>query len=217
MTGQGAKSRNSERRAGTVSQIALPLETAVPNTGGGYLISECNADIHAQLQNWQAWPNRTAILIGEKSSGKTAITAAFARDAKALILDDADGEDDEPIFHLWNRASEEKKPLLLSASLPVAKWGVELPDLKSRLAASLLLEIGSPDQVMIEGLMQQYFAKRGLSISQDALGYLGKRMERSYHNVELLAQKMDKIAIERKKPITLAIAKAALLEQQAGS
>jgi len=41
-------------------------------------------------------------------------------------------------------------------------------------------------------------------------------MERSYHNVELLAQKMDKIAIERKKPITLAIAKAAMLEQQAG-
>ena len=70
---------------------------------------------------------------------------------------------------------------------------------------------------MIDGLLQQYFAKRGLSISQDALGYLTKRMERSYHNVELLAQKMDMIAIERKKSITLAIAKAALLERQTGS
>jgi chromosomal replication initiation ATPase DnaA len=199
-----------------VSQIALPLEIALPNQGGGYLISDSNADIHAQLQNSQNWPNRTAILIGGKLSGKTSISGVFTRDTGGLALDDADREDDEPIFHLWNRAREEKKPLLLTASLPVAEWGVILPDLKSRLAASLLLQIGPPDEVMIEGLLQQYFAKRGLSISQDSLGYLVKRMERSYHNVELLAQKMDKIAIERKKPITLAIAKAAMLEQQAG-
>ncbi len=200
-----------------MSQIALPLEIALPDQGGGYLVSDCNAHIHAQLQNSKTWPNGTAILIGEKLSGKTAIGRAFIRDTGGLILDDADHEDDELIFHLWNRAKEEKKPLFLTASLPVAKWGIALPDLKSRLAASLLLQIGSPDEVMIDGLLQQYFAKRGLSISQDALGYLTKRMERSYHNVELLAQKMDKIAIERKKPITLSVAKTALLEQQAGS
>lgn len=200
-----------------MSQIALPLEIAIPNKGGGYLVSECNAEIHAQLQNSVAWPNGTAILIGEKLSGKSAIGKAFIRDTGGLVLDDADREEDEPIFHLWNRAKEEKKPLLLTASLPVVDWGIVLPDLKSRLAASLLLQIGPPDEVMIDGLLQQYFAKRGLSISQDALGYLTKRMERSYHNVELLAQKMDKIAIERKKSITLAIAKAALLERQTGS
>ncbi|MEP2989431.1 MAG: ATPase [Parasphingorhabdus sp.] len=200
-----------------MSQIALPLEIAVPNQGGGYLVSDCNAHIHTQLQNSKTWPNGTAILIGEKLSGKTAIGRAFIRDTGGLILDDADREDDEPIFHLWNRAKEEKRPLLLTASLPVADWSIALPDLKSRLAASLLLQIGSPDEVMIDGLLQQYFAKRGLSISPDALGYLTKRMERSYHNVELLAQKMDKIAIERKKPITLSVAKTALLEQQAGS
>jgi len=200
-----------------VNQIALPLEIAVSDEGGGYLISDCNAQIHAQLQNCRAWPNGTAILIGEKLSGKTSIASAFARNLDGLILDNADQEEDEPVFHLWNRARELKKPLLLTAACPVSQWAVQLPDLKSRLASSLLLEIGPPDEVMIEGLLQQYFAKRGLSISQDALGFVGKRMERSYHNVELLAQNMDKIAIERKKPITLAIAKAALLEQQAGS
>lgn len=200
-----------------MNQIALPLDIASPDQGGGYLISDCNVNIHDQLKNWQVWSNFTAILIGAKSAGKTSMATAFAERTKGLILDDADGQDDEIIFHLWNRAKEEQKPLLLTATEPVVYWGVILADLKSRLAASLLLEIEPPDEAMIEGLLQQYFARRGLSMSQDALGYLGKRMERSYHNVELLAQKMDKIAIERKKSITLAIAKAALNENQAGS
>lgn len=198
-------------------QIALPLEIAVPNNGGGYLVSDCNVDIHNQLLSAASWPTGVAILVGEKFSGKTLISKAFAGEADGLILDDADREDDEVIFHLWNRAKEEKKPLLLTSCQPVSEWGIVLPDLKSRLAASLLLQIGPPDEVMIEGLLQQYFAKRGLSISQDALGYLTKRMERSYHYVELLAQKMDRLAIERKKAVTLAIAKAALLERQDGS
>ncbi|GAB5488140.1 MAG: DnaA/Hda family protein [Parasphingorhabdus sp.] len=200
-----------------MSQIALPLEIDIPGTGDGYLISESNADIHRQLQNSDKWPNGTAILIGENRSGKSSMVAAFARETGGMVLDDAEREDDEPVFHLWNLAREEGRPLLLTSSRPVAEWGVSLPDLQSRLAASLLLEIGPPDERMIEGLLQQYFAKRGLSISQDALGYLIKRMERSYHNVELLAQKMDKIAIERQKSITLAIAKTALLEQQTES
>lgn len=200
-----------------MSQIALPLEIAVPNKGGGYLVSDSNVAVHKQLQAPESWPNGTAILIGEKLSGKSAMSNAFASDHGGLILDDADCEKDESIFHLWNRAREEKKPLLLTASRPVSSWGIILPDLKSRLAASLLLNLGPPDDVMIDGLLQQYFANRGLSISQDALGYMTKRMERSYHNIEILAQKMDKIAIERRKPITLVIAKQALSEQQTGS
>lgn len=200
-----------------MNQIALPLETASPNEGSGYLVSKCNANIHEQAQNWQFWPNLTAILIGPKSSGKTTMAEVFAKRTDGLILDDANKADDESIFHLWNRAKQDQLPLLLTASKPVALWGVELPDLKSRLAASLLLEIGPPDEVMIEGLLQQFFARRGMSISQDALGYLGKRMERSYYSVEHLAQEMDKIAIERKKSITLAIAKSALNQNQSGS
>jgi len=200
-----------------VTQIALPLEYSSTDDGDGYLITQSNSVVHEQLQNWQSWPNLTAILVGAKLSGKTVMAKTFARETGGFTLDDADDQDDETVFHLWNRAQEEQKPLLLTATNSVASWDVTLPDLRSRLAASLLLEIGPPDEVMIEGLLQQYFVKRGLSISQDALGYLGKRMARSYHNVELLAQKMDKIASERKKPITLAVAKAALAEVESGS
>ncbi len=193
-----------------MSQIALPLEQKPPAEQIGYLVTEANASVHEQLQNWQDWTHHTLILTGPTESGKSTMAAAFVRDSGGLCLDDASDHDDTEIFHLWNRANMEQRPLLLVSRMPVAQWGVTLPDLQSRLAASLHLAIGAPDQAMIDGLLQKYFAVRGLTISEDALRYLGKRMVRSYAMVRQLAQKMDALAIEAKKPANLAIAKAAL-------
>ncbi|WP_417621382.1 chromosomal replication initiator DnaA [Parasphingorhabdus sp.] len=193
-----------------MSQIALPLEQNPSPDGDGYLVTAANAEVHRYLQNWREWPHHTMILTGPEASGKSTMAATFEAQSGGLFLDDADQCDDTEMFHLWNRANAEKKPLLLLSEKPVSEWGVSLPDLKSRLAASLHREIGPPDQAMIEGLFQKYFAVRGLTISQDALRYLEKRMIRSYAMVRQLAQKMDALAIETKKPVNLAIAKSAL-------
>lgn len=197
-----------------MSQIALPLDTAITAQDDHYIVTLSNAGAHDQLQNWQDWPNLTAILIGDHAAGKSVMAQQFERDSGGYVVDDAAVMQDDDLFHLWNRARQEQKPLLLVSSKPVPAWGVDLPDLKSRLAASLLIEIGPPDEAMIAGLFQKYFGSRGLSISEDALSYLGKRMERSYRDVQLLSQSMDKLAIERKRPITRAIAKEALERHQ---
>ncbi len=193
-----------------MSQIALPLEQKPSPDQGGYLVTAANEEVHRHLQIWQDWAHHTLILTGPEASGKTTMAAAFEAESGGLCLDDAADYEDSEIFHLWNRANGEHKPLLLLSAKPVSEWGIMLPDLKSRLAASLHLEIGAPDQAMIDGLFQKYFALRGLTISQDALRYLEKRMTRSYAMVQQLARKMDALAIETRKPVNLAIAKAAL-------
>ncbi len=193
-----------------MSQIALPFEQSPSPEHDGYLVTGANAEVYRHLQDWRDWPHHTMILIGPEASGKTTMAAAFETESGGLWLDDAADYGDTEIFHLWNRANGEKKPLLLLSKKPVADWGVVLPDLQSRLAASLHLQIGPPDQAMIDGLFQKYFGIRGLTISEDALRYLEKRMIRSYAMVRQLAQKMDMLAIETKKPINLAIAKTAL-------
>lgn len=200
-----------------MSQIALPLDTALAAHDDGYIVTGANAGVHDHLQNWKNWPNLTAILVGDKAAGKSAMARQFGRDSGGYIVDDVTGMSDDDLFHLWNRAKQEQKPLLLTALESVSGWDVQLPDLKSRLAASLLIEIGPPDEAMMEGLLQKYFALRGLSISEDALSYLGKRMERSYQDIQLLAQNMDVLAIERKRPITRAIAAEALAQHQSAA
>ena len=193
-----------------MSQIALPLEQKPSPDQGGYLVTAANAEVHRHLQHWRDWPHNTLILTGPAASGKTTMAVAFVTDSGGLCLDDASEHEDVEIFHLWNRANNEDRPLLLVSARPVNQWDVVLPDLQSRLAASLHLEIGAPDQAMIDGLFQKYFAMRGLTISEDALRYLEKRMVRSYAMVHQLAEKMDALAIEAKKPINLSIAKSAL-------
>lgn len=199
-----------------MSQIALPLEQIPSPEHGGYLVTAANAEVHQHLQNWRDWSHYTMILIGPAASGKSTMAAAFQSESEGLCLENASDVDDTEIFHLWNRANGQKKPLLLLAEKPVSEWGILLPDLKSRLAASLHLQIGPPDQAMIDGLFQKYFTSRGLTISEDALRYLEKRMIRSYAMVRQLAQKMDSLAIESRKPINLAIAKSALRFFDAG-
>ncbi len=193
-----------------MSQIALPLETTSAVDSNGYIVTSANSYVHEQLQNWEKWPHGTAILIGPALSGKSNMAAQFSNASNGHILEEADAKDDREIFHLWNRAQQEDKPLLLISEKPVSHWGIDLPDLKSRLASSLLIEIPLPDEAMVAGLLQKYFSARGLAISEDALSYLGKRMERSYSSIVDMAQKMDALAIERKKSITLAIAREAL-------
>lgn len=199
-----------------MSQFALPLEQKPSPDEGGYLVTPANAEVHRHLQQWRDWSHHTLILTGPEASGKTTMAGVFEQETGGLVLDDACDSEDMEIFHLWNRANGEHKPLLLVSAQPVAQWGVSLPDLQSRLAASLHLEIGAPDQAMIDGLFQKYFAMRGLTISEDALRYLEKRMVRTYAMVRQLAKKMDALAIESKKPINLAIAKSALGSLDAG-
>lgn len=190
-------------------QIALPLQHE--GESDGYLVSPANEWVHQQLQSWQLWPSRTAILIGAEASGKSAMAAQFAKDSHGLIQDEAELMDDQSLFHQWNIAHETGQPLLLVSRQPVAQWGVELADLRSRLAASHLLEIPPPDQILIEALLQKYFITRGLSINDDIIAFLGKRMERSYAFVQNLARVMDRLASERKKPLSMAIARDAIM------
>ena len=197
-----------------MSQIALPLDIRLTSQDEGYLVTDCNGRAHEQLQNWNNWPNLTAILIGSHGSGKTAMARKFIDQSGGRFVANAHRSTDVDLFHIWNQSQIDKTPLLLMSSLEVSRWNVRLPDLKSRLAASLLIEIGPPDEAMMEGLLQKYFVLRGLSISEDALSYLGKRMERSYQYVQLLGQKMNVLAIERKRPITRAIAIEALAQHQ---
>ncbi|MEM8919662.1 MAG: chromosomal replication initiator DnaA [Pseudomonadota bacterium] len=198
-----------------MNQIALPLETEPAGDLDSYIVTEANADADHHLGNWQHWPNGVAILIGSAASGKTAMASQFLRVADGLCFEVDDGFDEEKLFHLWNEAQTRRKPLLIVSARPVGEWNVRLPDLQSRLAASQPIEIGAPDEAMLTGLFQKYFAMRGTPVSDEALAWLAKRMERSYQDVQILAQLMDRIAIAQKKPVTRRIAQEALRTCQA--
>ncbi|MBA4162178.1 MAG: ATPase, partial [Novosphingobium sp.] len=82
----------------------------------------------------------------------------------------------------------------------------------SRLGAALQLEIGAPDEAMLEELLEIHAEIRGLALGPGAAAYLVPRIERSHMGIELLVETIDRLSLERKVPPTQGIWREALEE-----
>ena len=189
-----------------MSQIVLPLR---PAAGPARIVlGSGNAAIGEALAHPEAWPFRTAVLTGPPRSGKSLFARWFAERGKGDAIDDGQALAEADLFHRWNRAQEQGRPLLIVGGEP--PWVIALPDLKSRLGAALQLEIGPPDDAMAADLILSLAEERGLPLGEDAAQYLVPRAERSYLQLEKLVEAIDTLSLERKAPPTLAVWRAAL-------
>jgi hypothetical protein len=189
-----------------VSQIILPLSPASSGPPR-VVVGNANAHVAEALGQPQAWPFRTAVLLGPPRSGKSLLARWFAEQGGDAI-DDAHRQPETDIFHRWNRAQEAGTPLLLVGGEP--PWEIALPDLRSRLGAALQLEIGVPDEAMAEDLLPVLAEQRGLALGAEAAAYLVPRAGRSFADLEKLVAAIDRISLERKVPATHSIWRAAL-------
>ena len=194
-----------------MSQIALPL---APSRAGPsrIVIGSANAHVAEALAAPEAWPYRTAVLTGPPRSGKSLLARWFAesgpKNVRGEAIDDAQAMDEAALFHRWNRAQEQGTALLIVGGEP--PWEIALPDLRSRLAAALQLEIGLPDDAMVEELLFTLAEQRGLPLGAEAAAYLVPRAGRAVADIEKLVATIDRLSLERKVPPTQSIWRAAL-------
>lgn len=190
-------------------QIALPLDELRGGGSPSLIITDSNATAFAGLGNSASWPGRCAILVGPARSGKSLMARYFAAQT-GTVIDDADKSGAEILFNAWNRVQERGTPLLLISRWRPADWNIELPDLRSRLGAALLLEIATPDDEMVDQLLQKQLADRGAAISVDALSYVKRRIERSYAAIETFARNANALAMAENAPVNLALVRKLL-------
>lgn len=197
-----------------MSQIALPLVTAASAEAivSGPSLSPALAALHAA----HTWPFCTAILFGPPRSGKSLLARWFVQNGGGDALDDADSLADEAVFHHWNRAQGEGRPLLLVSSRPPGEWRIALPDLASRLGAALPIEIGAPDDDLLRALIEVHAVRRGLAMGEGVLAWALPRIERSHAAAEAFIATIDRLSLERKAAVTISLAKDALAERVHG-
>ena len=191
-----------------MGQIALPLERGDATGPARIVLGTGNAHVAEALARPESWPFRTAVLTGPPRAGKSLFARWFVDSGKGDALDGAHEMDEARVFHRWNRAQEDGRPLLVVGGEP--PWDIALPDLKSRLGAALQLEIGLPDDALAQDLLLSLAAERGLPLGADAAAYLVPRATRSYLQLDKLVSAIDRLSLERKAPPTLAIWRAAL-------
>lgn len=197
-----------------MSQISLPLEWDGNARGDDFLVSEANRIAVAHLERWRDWPLSVSILTGPPRSGRSMLARHFARMSGGGVIDDVQGAgatiEEHGLFHAWNEAQTQRRPLLIVGRGAPAAWTVALPDLRSRLAAAPHVAIAEPDEALARALICRAFDRAGAGYAADLPDWLLRRVERSYGAIEAVTRLLDRAALSQGRKISVAMAKEAL-------
>ena len=155
-----------------VDQIALPLDWPQTDGDARFILSDANREAFEQFRKWSLWPVKATILTGPRRSGRTLLARSFVERVGGRLFDEAEQRDEEELFHAWNQAQDTGRPLVMIADEVPPTWTPRLPDLKTRLAVTPVIRIEHPDDLLFAGLIQLFFADRGLHIPPDALRFM---------------------------------------------
>lgn len=215
----------------TTEQLPLAFGHA-PQTGRDDLLVSSPLDAAISIvDNWPQWPSPVVILTGAIGSGKSHLAAIWREKAGAaeihptadsdaatvaargpVLFEDADrrGFDDQALFHVINSVRENGSSLLITSRLRPMSWPVELADLRSRLKAATVVEIGEPDDELLGQVLVKLFADRQLSVDGRLISYIVARMERSLATAQLIVEQLDRLALSRRTRIGRALAQEVL-------
>jgi chromosomal replication initiation ATPase DnaA len=87
---------------------------------------------------------------------------------------------------------------------------VVLADLRSRLRAIPVVEIGAPDDSLLGAVLVKHFADRQLHVAPQVIAYLLRRIDRSFAAAEKIVACLDGAALSNGGPVTIAQARKVL-------
>ncbi len=214
---------------GGAAQLPLPLPHRPSLDGADFLVAPCNEAAVRWIDQWPDWPGPALAVIGPAGCGKTHLASVWAAASGArfmgrselaapdgglvpgegaLILDDADRlmgrrPSEQALFHLLNGLHGSRGRLMLTGTAPPARWDVGLADLRSRLGAIPVAEIGPPDDALIAALIVKLFADRQIRVGGEAVRFLTARMERSFEAASRLVDAIDRRALAEGRAVTV--------------
>ena len=107
------------------------------------------------------------------------------------------------LFHLWNGLLERGACVLLAARQPPAGVDIRLPDLASRFASSLVLQLQAPDDEELSEVLRAMAEQRGLALGPGVAAFLLRRVRRDTHQLALLMERLDAAALAAQRALTV--------------
>ncbi|MBX3568913.1 MAG: hypothetical protein KF914_12700 [Rhizobiaceae bacterium] len=223
----------SRARPEAPRQLPLDLGHVSGTARDDLLVSDANREAVTLIECWPDWPSPVVVLAGPPGSGKSHLAAiwrqaagaleiapgsrqALPQEARSVLVEDADrpGLDETALFHCINALRGSGGHLLLTARQFPSAWPVRLPDLRSRLKAATVVEIGEPDDRLLAGVLTKLFSDRQVQVDASVVQYLVRRIERSLSSAMAVVAALDRVALERQVRISRTLASE--IVEQAG-
>jgi chromosomal replication initiation ATPase DnaA len=118
------------------------------------------------------------------------------------------------LFHLHNLVLAEGHSILFTGNATIVQWGLQLPDLLSRLQGATVAALEAPDDALLTALLVKLLADRQLTPKAELIPYLLGRMDRSFAAAIDLVERLDSASLAQKRPITRQLA-AGVLDKDA--
>jgi chromosomal replication initiation ATPase DnaA len=210
-------------------QLPLDLPHEPSFAREDFLGAPSNAQALRAIEAWPDWAGRMLLLAGPPGSGKSHLGAIWARAAqaaiveapslpeanpaelarsKAILVENADrvGAGEADLFHLINLARESGAYLLLTARGAPDRWGLEKPDLRSRLRLAPIVTLDEPDAELARAVLFKLFSDRQLAVEPAVIAYIALRIDRSLGAARAIVEALDREALARGKAVTRSMA-----------
>ena len=199
-----------------------------------FYVSENNVKAYKLIESWPKWTGRFINIFGPKGCGKTHLTniiknkidSIFVNASKVdsdvllnykvkecLIIDDYNNQIDEKLFYsIINMAIQDNKYLIVSSLHPIKTLKVNLEDLNSRFTSFVEVGIDLPTDDLLRVILSKNFSDKQIKITKKNIEFILKNIDRSYEKINLFTNLVDKLSLEKGKPITLSLIKKVLKE-----
>jgi len=205
-----------------------------------FLPARSNLEALKAIELWPNWTGRMLMLVGPEGAGKSHLGAIWARAADAMTLSgqelseqtieacaraDAvlieDGESarrqETLFFHLINVALQNNAWLLMTSRAAPDAWGLNTPDLLSRLRLAPVVRLAAPDIELIEAVLFKLFSDRQLEVDPHVISFIALRIERSLGAARAFVATLDNEALTQGRRITRTMASNLLRELESKS
>jgi DnaA family protein len=132
-----------------------------------------------------------------------------------VCLDDIDAiaglaDWEAAVFHLYNRLRDGQGGLLISARAAPAAWSFTLPDMASRLVASVIYQLQPLDDAHSLQALQLRASLRGFDLPEETGRYLIRRLPRDLPALMALLDRLDSASLAAQRRLTVPFVRSVL-------
>ena len=189
-----------------------------------FYVSSSNENAYYYITN-NNFINNNIILIGPNKSGKTHLGKIWQENHNAVIFENNFDElieqkenifidnfleniREENLFHLINHCLLNNLYILLTSNIDITEYNFLLKDLSSRLKTFNHLRIKMPDDSLIINLLNKLLHDKQIIIKNpEIFNFILKRISRTYEDIYLLVDNIDKLSLKNKKELTIPLIK----------